>query len=620
MDNSNIQNNALVPNVSNTGMASTNPTSNVSTAQIQSGKSTNGIASPTVSPVAKQSTTTISNTNKINQVPAIQATTNQYAQGGVTTDPNSGTSITANGTAYIPYTPPESTPSSDTGITSTGGYVGETYYAPGSQLPTGNDGAYLSTTATSPSQDTILKSLNDQKVSSDALTAEMVQNVEDQYKTLVSNQQQVNAGANAASQGALFRSGAAQGDAYAQNQQNYQIQQGVSALADLATKKQTAILAAKQAGQTQDFQLQDKINQQIDSIAKDQAAAGQKVSDAIMAAQTKANDAKIQATKDTTMSDLYSKGVTDPATMLQKLKSQGIDSSLKEVSDNIALLSGVGGTGAIGDYNLYKAQTLQKGLTPVDYMTFKDQQDAKDAKQKADDAYATAYNSEKGKDAAGGGSDSDTNQQKLEQQGRQVIAKEFSARTGALGIENAKVDQANHLNSLFQQYYDPKTGNYNIPSNQYNEVAIGLANLVSSGGSAGETTIANINAATAKGDINKAIQYATGAPQNGNTQAMIKNALDSIDRQAMTAVRNRQAALDNMTDLLPTDLDQDRKDALIKATQMVKYEGEDRVAKSSVDQFTKAHPEHGDDIAKLYEVPGATDSDVLDYINQTWNK
>ncbi len=287
------------------------------------------------SPASTQSTTTLSS-NKNTDIKGIQNTTNQYAQGGVTTNPETGISQTASGQAYTPYTTPEAPKTSKSGTTDTGGYYGETYYAAGSQLPTDSTGKAVNLTATSPTNDRIMQSLNDQKAQSDALTSQMVAQIENQYAALQKQQEQVNAGANAATQGALFRSGAAQGDAYAQNAVQYQVQQGVSALADLNNKKQAAILQAQQAGQTQNFKLQEQINNQIAQIAQQQAAAGQKLSDQIMAAQQKSQEAQLQQQKDSAISDIYQSGITDVGGILSSLKRSGFtDVTAKDVSDSL---------------------------------------------------------------------------------------------------------------------------------------------------------------------------------------------------------------------------------------------------------------------------------------------
>ncbi len=335
---------------SSTGMASTNPNNNILT-QGQSyqggtvgfdtatGKPLAKGATTLANPVATQSTTTLSS-NKTNDITGIQNTTNGYAQGGVTTNPQTGVATSANGNVYTPYTPPEPEKPAKSGITPVDVWVGETPYPAGSTLPQDANGNYLQGTSQPPSAISNLQSLNDQKAQSDALTAQMVSNIEQQYTNLLKQQQKVNAGAEAATQGALFRSGAAQGDAYAQNAQQYQITQGVEALAQLESQKQSAILAAKQAGQTQNFKLQEQINNQIASIAKAQSDAGQKLSDTILAAQTKVKEAQAQNTKDNAISSLYQSGTTDVASILSELKKQGItDVTAKDVSSTVDALT-----------------------------------------------------------------------------------------------------------------------------------------------------------------------------------------------------------------------------------------------------------------------------------------
>lgn len=157
-----------------------------------------------------------------------------------------------------------------------------------------------------------------------------------------------------------------------------------------------------------------------------------------------------------------------------------------------------------------------------------------------------------------------TQQDKLEQQYRQTLLKEASSRSGDLGIQNQKVSQAIHLTSLLNQYKDPKTGDFNVPQAQYSELVFGLANLLSPNGTTSEGDRARLQSLTAAGDIKGALQYITGAPQNGNTQAIIKNLADSIDRQGGVAEDLRGQSVQFLQGLAPTGLDQNRIDALNK--------------------------------------------------------
>lgn len=164
------------------------------------------------------------------------------------------------------------------------------------------------------------------------------------------------------------------------------------------------------------------------------------------------------------------------------------------------------------------------------------------------------------------GGSSDAVQQKLEQQYRAVLVKEVNSRSGSLGTEDAKVVQANHLASLLNQYYDPKTGAYNVPKAQYGELVLGLAGMLSKTGTPTDSQTENIYQKTAKGDLNGALTYITGIPQNGSTNAVIKNLADSISRQAQTAMSNRLYAVKLLQGLAPTDLAPERRAALEQNT------------------------------------------------------
>lgn len=423
-----------------------------------------------------------------------------------------------------------------------------------------------------------------------------------------------------------------------------------------------------QANQAQANGDKDILNTKLDLIEKRRAekqAAVDKLTDATNAHLQDLQKQKEQADKDSAIAGEMVNGVTDPKQILANLQAKGNTTiSAKDISDNIAnmnpdakavtdimtaaakngasqdILTAIGksktvaeainaagnslqtATGTLGDYLQYKKDTEAQGLVAKDYQTYKDEQDQKASQAKINEAYAT----EDAKNQADANStESDKVQQKLEQQYRTVLSKEFSSRTGALGVENSKVNQANHLNSLFSQYYDPKTGNYNIPKTQYAELAIGLGNLVSPTGVVSEGARDAIMQKTAAGDLNGAIAYITGSPQNGSSQDVFKNLIDSVDRQATTAISNREAALQNMRDQAPTDLDQSRIDQLNKSTQMVPYAGEDRVAKTNVDNFLKTSGSQTIQlsdgphslyyaVSQLYKVPGATNKDVEDYL------
>lgn len=153
-------------------------------------------------------------------------------------------------------------------------------------------------------------------------------------------------------------------------------------------------------------------------------------------------------------------------------------------------------------------------------------------------------------------------QDKLEQQYRTVLARGLSSRSGGLGLEDSKVQQANHLIALMDQNYDTRTGEYTIPAVLQSELALGLARLTSPGGQVGEGMMHEMNQRTAKGDLAGVYTYLTGTPVTGNTQAVFKMFKDSIERQGQVAEQNREGEMRYLRGLAPTELEESRRQSL----------------------------------------------------------
>lgn len=78
-------------------------------------------------------------------------------------------------------------------------------------------------------------------------------------------------------------------------------------------------------------------------------------------AMAKAQEAKVQASKDNLITELYTRGITNPADILKQLQALGVtDISLKDIKDTIAMLQTATGTGGIS------APTI-KSIDGVDY-------------------------------------------------------------------------------------------------------------------------------------------------------------------------------------------------------------------------------------------------------------
>lgn len=159
-----------------------------------------------------------------------------------------------------------------------------------------------------------------------------------------------------------------------------------------------------------------------------------------------------------------------------------------------------------------------------------------------------------------------TKQDALEKEYRQEKLKALSNRSGGMGLEDGKVNQAIHLESVFQQYEDPKTGEYKVPGVLYNELALGLARLLSPNGQVGVELMGELRQKSAQGDIAGIYTRLTGKPITGTSQEILKMMRDSIERQGNVSEANRDQYFKYMRDIAPTRLDKKRLESLDKGT------------------------------------------------------
>lgn len=170
---------------------------------------------------------------------------------------------------------------------------------------------------------------------------------------------------------------------------------------------------------------------------------------------------------------------------------------------------------------------------------------------------------EKGDTSAQGSPAYEKNQQKLEKQYADMKMKVFSNRSGGLGLEDLKVNQAIHLRQAINKQYDPKTGEFVIPPSLHTEFALGLARLMSPGGQVANDLVEHLRQGTLKEKMAN-LAIASGLdPQEvgGTTQSVIKFFVNQIDRQGVTAEENREGDMAFIHGQAPTDLEQRRIEA-----------------------------------------------------------
>lgn len=537
-------------------------------------------------------------------------TTNTLNQGKIQNYPAAGQIVAGDGLVRNADQSFAEAPSDATGTIGDNGQ--QTWSSGGLTYALGPAGGKISS---DPAIQTIYDQFTSLKAQMDATGAANIANIQAAYGALIESQKQSNASSEASTYSLLARGGSLQTESSG-GIIHAQVSDGLAKIADLNNKEQSAIIGAQQAMQSGDMQLLDKQLSIAQQARTEQQAAASKLSDSIIAAKQKVIDQQQAAAKDTAVQAVLATGVTDPAAILKTLRDQGYTTiSAQDIASTVASLNpdakevhamllnaaqngapqsvlaaiakakslgdAVGAAGRYVTDPTSLAGQFQAAVaagykgTPGDWV----------AAQKYKEAYAAASAAQLAKNNITG---SDAVQQKLEQEGRAVILKEVSNRSGGLGLQDAKVNQAIHLRALFDQYKTtkvvPNTGSagqtiagthtettYNIPASQYTEVAMGLASLISPTSVVAEGTINKITQSTARGDINAAITYATGSPQSGSTQAVFQNLRDSIDRQGGVAEQERQRYIDNLAALLPTDLNADRRAALLAGSSLNSY-------------------------------------------------
>ncbi len=152
----------------------------------------------------------------------------------------------------------------------------------------------------------------------DATGAALIENIKNQFAGLVKQQEQANRSSNAGVFSLLQRGGSLQtgsSEGIIQSQVSYGLQQ----IADLNTKEQGAIIAAKQAMQNNDYKILDKQLTIAQEAGKAKQEAAQKMSDSIIKARETQTKQLQQASRDSAIGGLMEQGITDPNQMLNYL-------------------------------------------------------------------------------------------------------------------------------------------------------------------------------------------------------------------------------------------------------------------------------------------------------------
>lgn len=156
-------------------------------------------------------------------------------------------------------------------------------------------------------------------------------------------------------------------------------------------------------------------------------------------------------------------------------------------------------------------------------------------------------------------------QDRLENNFANRLTKIINSRSGGLGLQDSKVNQAIDLMTMVEEAYDPKTGEYTIPPAYHMELALGLARLLSPTGVPHESTIQALKQATAREGLAGALIYFGVDPKQvgGTTQSVTRLFIDSIKRQGEIAEELRNKYMNDLKKTAPKDLEKERLEGLI---------------------------------------------------------
>lgn len=158
------------------------------------------------------------------------------------------------------------------------------------------------------------------------------------------------------------------------------------------------------------------------------------------------------------------------------------------------------------------------------------------------------------------------NQDRLEKIHADRLSKIVSSRSGGLGLQDSKVNQAIDLRNLVNQTYNPQTKTYDIPPSMHSELVLGLARLLSPNGTIGIELEQELKQKTAREGLANAMTYLTGTPFSGPPQDVAKLFVHSIDRQGLTSEKLRDKYLSDLKSFRPSGLDRKRAENLEKGS------------------------------------------------------
>ncbi len=448
---------------------------------------------------------------------------------------------------------------------------------------------------------------------------------------------------------------------------------GISKVSNLESKMASAVGEMKTAFETSNFKLVKEAHDSYVTSVKEKDATIKSMYDEVQA-QIKTQKDAIQKTQDDINKvalEAAKNGV--PADVMKLIRASGSESAAIEAAGMYLQTA----TGVLGDYLQYKKDALGKGLTPKDFQSWKDEQDKKASQLKSSEAYSTAYNTALGKakgEAANNPSPTDDTSInstlgtgkggsildqtglsfygfKLLTEGSAALSRFTAAQRKQYGEEVKNWASKNGIDiSTFKSQFEAqnKVVEKNIERAAQTKVfageVSGTADALMSAidekdmGNIRQANLVNlflgkeVNDPTTQkysfqlkamgNDLAGYFAASRGAtsPDDSDKKDAAIVIADGMSKGSVQAFKDSiNLNEEKVNNVVNSAVDSAQKSVWNLFGVGKNYQAPAIDPQKAVDSYVASHPDKAETIAKMYEVPGATDQDIADYIN-TLNK
>jgi len=427
-----------------------------------------------------------------------------------------------------------------------------------------------------------------------------IDGLKQQFQQMIEQQNLTNAGAVGLANVRGFQTGAAEYDAnFAVKTIGSIVTAGANKITDLNIKMASAVASLTQALKDNKIEGIKSAYNLLETARKDRQATIEKTIEATQKIIKEQQAKKEAMTKDiNAIAEEVGKNGGDAKLRALVSASPDVASAIQNAGDYLQT-----GTGVLGDYIQYKRATTAKGLVPLDYMAFKDNEEKKESQRKASEAYSSSYNSALGK-AAGDAKGAE--------------------KYGGNGLKLTP-SQINSTVNTIAGAFD------NEPIvKEYNTIKRNVATFKELGSSATDdiqriyifAKVADPNSAVKETEYASIEKYAQALLQRTGlkvsriftpTGVLTEQARSAMDKTLGSSMKTSESMYNNLSKEYQRQID----DAYAGKSRVITNYSPTVEPSQSVDEYIKSNPTKAETVAKLYELPGWDDAKVWEYIQQT---